>query len=353
MLRVVRRWALIFVFASATLGCELVVGSKEWTLRATPADGATLDGATDGGGALDDDGGRDGNAPAVSDVVVIASGQAGPRGVALNATDVFWTNFDGNTVGTTPKNGDGGVAPPYTGADHPGPLDIVTYAQSVAWINTKNGALVMKPLAATSGVTVYNCGTATRLAQDANNLYYTEVCSSGSNLWSLPKTGTKTLFSQAFTPDRYTTLASDGLSVFAARKADIAVITSGADAGVFEPTPSEILDLAVDGTKVFWLTAAGTVNAKDKTGAGATQTLASGQAGLARLALYQDWVFWTAGGATATDGFVAYAPKDGSAAPKIVAKGQSQPFGIAVDESGIYFANAGSGTIAKVTWVKP
>jgi len=347
----VRRWPLIVVLGSLTLGCELVVGSKEWKLRSeTSSDGATpvvVDGATT------EDAARDGSAPAVSEVVVIASGQAGPRGVAISGNDVYWTNFDGNTIGMTSKTGDGGVAPPVTGADHPGCLDIVAYGQSIAWLNTKNGGLIMKPLASTNGVTVYNCGTGTRLTQDANNLYYTELCGSGSNLWSVPKTGTKSLFSQALLPDRYTAVASDGLSVFAARKSDIAVILSGADAGVFEPTTSEVLDLVVDGTKLFWITAAGTVNSKDKSGAGPTQTIASGQAGLARLTLYQDWIFWTAGGATANDGIVAYAPKDGSLPPTIIAKGQSQPFGIAVDDSGVYFANVGNGTIAKVSWVRP
>ncbi len=345
------RHLVVTVCIGLAMGCELLVGTDDYELIGSDVGDGSVADATDDGGEPADAADAAAPPPKFDNVTIIASGQAGPRGIALGETDVYWTNFDADTIGSTSKNGDGGVAPAITGADHPGCLDIVAYGSTLAWLNTKQGTLIVAPRSA-QPIAVKNCGTGVRMTQDAVNLWYTELCSATeTNLWRVPKTGPKVFASQALAPDAYGALASDGLSVFAAKPTGIADALRPADAGLLAPTTGAALDIAVDATAVYWIHGDGTVNRHEKGEGAATQVLASGQAGLARLALFGDDVYWTAGGASPAEGTVMIAPKNGSAAPRALATGQKQPFGIAIDESGVYWANAGDGTIAKVARV--
>jgi hypothetical protein len=96
---------------------------------------------------------------------------------------------------------------------------------------------------------------------------------------------------------------------------------------------------------VYWLTVSGNVERldKDKT---EPVTLANDQPGLARLVLDGADVYFTAAGISPGRGKVARVPKAGGAVTDL-ATDQSEPFGIAVDESGIYWANHGDGSIMK------
>lgn len=345
------RWLVASALVVSPLACELLVGSETRPLASVGADAARDDASPSNGDGSPGDaanGGDAGPPPAFGEVVVLARGQSGPRGIAINATQVFWTNFDADTVGATTKDADGGVVGPLTGPDHAGCLDIVAYGDTIAWLNTRSGRLVIKPLAA-AGTTVSNCAVGVRMSQDAVDLFYVERCSGNeSNLWRVPKTGPKMLASQVPPPETYGAVASDGLSIFAAQSTAIVDVTKPADAGLFVATPGAALDVIADATAVYWLQADGTVNRRDKATGAATKQLATAQPGLARLALYKDQLFWTAGGASPGAGFVATAPVDGSRGPVVLASAQQEPFGVAADDTGVYWANAGDGTIAKV-----
>ena len=328
----------------ASMGCELLVGADDYALVGERPDASAGDG---GDATLADGDATDANAPPPNfgDVTVLARGQMGPRGIALTATDVVWTNFDSDTLASTSKAGDGGTPGPMTGPDHDGCLDVVAYGSTLAWLNTKSGSLIVKPLA-TTAVEIKNCGTGVRLTQDAVNLFYVELCYPDQfNLWRVPKAGPKAYVSQVSAPDGYGALVSDGISVFVAKPMGIQDVT--VDAGLFAETKGPALDVAVDATAVYWLQSDGTVNRRDKAAGATTQQLATGQASLARLALYEGDVFWTAGGASPDEGTVMVAPKNGALPARMIAGKLSQPFGIAVDESGVYWTNTGDGTIAK------
>ena len=90
---------------------------------------------------------------------------------------------------------------------------------------------------------------------------------------------------------------------------------------------------AVDGTSVYG--SDGRTIGKTPISGGTTITLASGQNGVARLAVDAANIYWTA----TNDGTVMKAPLDGSGPPVALAVLQNYPTGIAVDSTSVYWTN--------------
>ncbi len=98
---------------------------------------------------------------------------------------------------------------------------------------------------------------------------------------------------------------------------------------------------AVDGTSVYG--SDGRTIGKTPIAGGTTITLASGQNGVARLAVDAVSIYWTA----TNDGTVMKAPLDGSGPPVALAVLQNYPTGIAVDSTSVYWTNhAGAASCA-------
>ena len=340
----------VVALVALSVGCGVVLGFEDKELASDAPDAATTDARPD---VDPNDGGVEAAAPSVfAKPVVLTTGQNGPRGLTLSASHVIWTNFEGNSIARAPRNHDGTIVTPFTGADQPAPLDVVAYGTNTAWLRTADGYVVFA-----SGGQYRNCGTGLRLTQDANDLWYTELCPE-SNLWRVPKASpsTRAVAAQSPASDPYGALASDGLSVYVAKKTAIVVIGDpDAGARTFAVTTGVVtVDLIAGDTAVFWLGGDGTVNRLAKTDvAKPPKVIASGQAGLARLALFAGELFWTAGGGGGATGKIVRAPADGSRAPDVLAEGQNEPFGIAADATGVYWANHGDGKIMKLPRAAP
>ena len=338
----------MLAFAVLSAGCGVVLGFEDKELASEASDAAPTDAPTEAGPT---DASTEASPPSLfGKPVVLTTGQNGPRGLTLSATHVIWTNFEGNSVARAPRNHDGTIVTPFTGADKNSPLDVVAYGTNIAWLR-KDG-IIESP---TGGLTSGNCGggaVGLRLSQNANDLLYTERCSD-TYVWRVPKSAPSTRAIIALSPlsDAFGALATDGLSVYVAKTTSIAVI-GDPDAGprTFAITTNVLtIDMTVDDNFVYWLGGDGTVNRLAKTAfTKPPQVLATGQAGLARLALQGGELFWTAGGSGGPNGKIMRAPADGSRAPDVLAEGQNEPFGIAADITGVYWANHGDGTIMKL-----
>jgi hypothetical protein len=131
----------------------------------------------------------------------------------------------------------------------------------------------------------------------------------------------------AATPLQWMPLAQVGTST-AAR-------TCAPPAGV----DATVRDIAADDRDVVWLTAGGFVLASDVACAQGAVVLASGQMQPTRIALDQSHVFWSNAG----DGHVM-AVELPCGQPTSIAQGVSA-YGVAVDSSGVYWSDYGGGTI--------
>jgi hypothetical protein len=107
------------------------------------------------------------------------------------------------------------------------------------------------------------------------------------------------------------------------------------------------LTLAMDESRLYWLTAAGEVHAAFRVGS-APVTLATGQTGANALALDDTHVYWTVSGSGAMSGAVRRVSKQGGAVSE-VASSQPEPLGVAVDGQAVYWVNSGApGGVMKV-----
>lgn len=280
---------------------------------------------------------------ATGDRVVLASGQGGPRGIALSATHVYWVNTEAGEVVRVPK--EGGAPQALIGAQLT-PLDVAVDGGRVYWFNSggrRDTLLRAMPLAGGTSVSMGDIdGTKfSRMTSDTVNLW---VTTAESRLHKVPKVGAA--YSTATAGGGLSAVASDGSSVYVAQGTSILSAPGGSSPILFASGTSQPVDIATDDVAVYWLTGDGRVLRLDKSAPGGTATvLAAGLAGCARLALFGSDVFVTAGGAGAQTGKVLRLPKSGGA-PVVLAEALPEPFGIAVDATGVYWTNHGDGTIS-------
>jgi hypothetical protein len=289
-------------------------------------------------------------------LVTLASDQAGPSALAIDAVSVYWTNtFDG-TAAKVPL---GGGTPMTLGPA--GPMPQVVSAGGIVVLDTQaywsigNLKLVELVIADNTLTTlVEDAGARSFLTGDATHVYWTDpvmgkVMSARRGTTGMPRTLTPQPGQASL--DNPQGIAVDATHIYWANQGDDTLMrmpfTKNGDdiqAGAVETLIEEEhapFAIAVDVTSVYWTSLDGDVK-KIPLAGGTVTTLASGQGEPHGIAIDATYVYWT----SMTDGKVMKV-KIGGGDPVLVEDEQQAPVGIAVDATNIYWANQG-GTVVKI-----
>jgi outer membrane protein assembly factor BamB len=300
------------------------------------------------------DGACSGGEPCLLPAEVLARGETGPNGIALDAQNVYWTNYGSGEVRKVAKSG----GPPVTlyAAKNTNPWGIAVDANNVYWtlpnfyFGGLNWAVMSMPLvggAATTLVSKPSGPTPTAIAVSATDVFWTEA---GPALWTVPIAGGVATALAMGSGGQ--TIAIDKKNVYWVM--DGAIQMAPLSGGAPVPIGPSAAAIAVDATDVYFVnsdqTDVGGVS-RVPIGGGTPTVLASGRSGsLAGVAVDDANVYWIEGEGTIQQGAVAAVPKSGGHVT-ILASGLGDPSAIALDDSGVYFTNPaalGGGQIMRV-----
>jgi hypothetical protein len=295
----------VVLVADATTDARGIAVAGDWLVWATGCTGVVRRVTKTGTG----------NAP-------LPAGKSCTPTLAATASQVYWIEYDGPNLNTTPIDGSGSVV---TVATVPGDAGV-----------RANFA---------------------RLAIDANNAYW--AMQVPPSIWYAPLSGAKdgpTALANAGSTKETVAMpygvAVDGSHVYWSDKDGNAIkrraLSSLGQDVLAEPfaTSSAPGELALDATTVYWVDDNGEVSAHPKDG-GAVTILASGQRSPESLVVDDRYVYWTS---YVPSGTVSRVPKTGGAV-EVLATGQAYPYSITQDCGAVYFTNQAdfkTGQIVKI-----
>jgi hypothetical protein len=247
-----------------------------------------------------------------------------PRGIAIDANNVYWVDYADTSVSQYSLNGgnrvvdwpafDAGAVPPtYSNAIH-----VAVDANNVYWTtNSPSGYVLSVPIGSMAGV------TPTVIASGQSYPYGITVAA-GHVIWT-----------------NYGTSAAPGAIVSAP-------VGGGGSVTTLASGEANAWNIVTDGTNVYWTDHAQSGFVKQMpVGGGTPITLASNEGSPYGIAVDANNVYWT----SQNDNTVNAIPIGGGdgGGKKIYAVGQSGPTAMTVDKTNIYWANPTAGTIVLVT----
>jgi len=293
--------------------------------------------------------------------VTLAVAQSNPFGVAVHGTRVYWTSFGANTVSMADK-ADGKNAGPVAASGVSSPWGIRVDDAFVYWANneTSTGSIARCPLAgcgAAAPTKLVKADEPTDIALFGARLYFTES-NSGSVRAIDVADGGAPLDLTGPTINRPFKLVTDGVYVYFTSNENIlhsVKVTGGAAVDLVDAVDNSGIALdPATGTVFYTLTGnTGSITTVSKDG-GPPTGFAGSQKNPLNVVVDANYVYWTDNGTVSSpanandllDGSVLACARPGPCTkPIVLASAQHAASGITIDDTAVYWTNAGAGGI--------
>jgi hypothetical protein len=278
--------------------------------------------------------------------VTLATGRARPVCLVVDGDTVFWSDQDGGAVMKVATDGTG-LSPVAEGQDEP--FGLAVDATNVYWTNGGYNVALMKAPRAGGAAVPLTTGTPLRslyraIGLDRDNVYFADT----GTIKAIPIGGGTPVQLTMASPNGPCHIAIQGTRLYwAAYPGQDAVQSVPLAGGMVQnlfTMPSPIGDtwgIAVNADRIFWTeTAAGTLQSMPL--AGGTALTVATRARAYGVALDSARVYWSA--STSIESL----PLAGGASSVVHATGQSAAFDVAVDQKAIYWVDWNRGTVMKV-----
>jgi len=296
-------------------------------------------------------------------LIPLATGQINPSGIAVDDAGIYWTNYsDGGTV--VKLSLDGGT-PTILATEQHCPNDVAVRSGQLFWTNNvPSGSVMTEPTAGGTPTPIATGqGSPDLLAVDDANVYWTNTEDAGSVVLSHRNGGAPVTL--ATEQDAPTGIAVyDGSVYWTDYGAGGSLMTVSASGGGIPETlvPAQVFPfgIAVDATGAYWASqgnvgSSGSIYFEPSKSFNPGQTsayvivLATNQDVPTRIALDESYVYWTNAGTGLTDGSIFKVLRAKPSKPITLATSQGSPFGIAVDATSVYWTDFDSGAVMKLT----
>lgn len=276
--------------------------------------------------------------------IVLASGQGGAFGIALDANNVYWTNLSSGEIRACAKSGCNNT-PTTLASNQQTPYAVATDGSNVFWTSYQGAAVRFCAVGGCGGTPTTLAGNQTGalgVALDSSNVYWTNYTTgqvqqcAKSGCGGTPTTLATT--SGAYFP------ASDGANVYWGAGNQVRRCAVGGCGG--SPTTlasSSAFGVALDSTNVYW----GGTNQVSKCalgGCGGNPTVLASPSFAYGIAVDSTSVYWTG----YSSGVIEKCAISGcNGQPTQVAQSGGNPYMVAVDATWVYWTTYSGGNVLK------